>query len=174
MKFPDAGGGKGSSGGGGGTFLKLKDGDRIKGVFRGDPAIFRQHFIKADMKSYLCPGKADCSHCKAGDKSKFRFRLNFLTQEDNVWVAKVFEQGYGTYLELKEMHESEYDLPSSCVILSRSGEGTDTRYRVTPAKNNGGMTPADFKKLDAIPLNDLTGNGVAPEEAGEREPGSDG
>lgn len=168
MKFPDVKDNRGGGSGGGGTFLKLKDGDRLKGVFRGDPAIFRQHFIKAEMKSYLCEGKATCEHCKAGDKAKFRFAINFLTQEEGVWVAKVFEQGYGTYLELKEMHESEYDLPTTCVMLSRSGEGTDTRYRVTPAKDNGGLKEADIKKLDAIPLNDLKGG------ADEREPGSDG
>lgn len=165
MKFPEVGGGKGDGGPGNGTFLKLKDGDKVTGVFMGDPAIFRQHWIGG--RSAPCQGKAECEHCKTGDKAKFRFRINMITKIDGVYVAKVFENGYGMYLDLKELHESAYDLPTTVVILSRSGEGTDTRYRVLPAKNNGGLKAEDFKKLANIPLNKLTEEPEAPETAPE-------
>lgn len=154
MNFPDVGHIKGSNGIDGGMFLKLKDGDKVSGVFMGDPAIFRQHWISG--RSHLCTGKSECEHCKAGDKAKFRFRINFITKVDGVWLAKVFENGYGVYLDLKEMHESSYDLPTTLVILSRAGEKTETKYRVLPAKNNGGLTAENFKKLAAIPLNELS------------------
>jgi hypothetical protein len=163
MNFPDVGNNKNSGGPASGTFLKLGDGDKIQGVFQGDPHIFKQHWIGG--RSVLCPGKAECEHCKANDKAKFRFRINFLTKVDGVWQAKVFEQGYGTYLELKEMHESAYELPTTFVTISRTGEKTDTRYRVLPVKDNGGLKPEHFKKLAAIPLNEL---GEKPE--GESEP----
>lgn len=155
MNFPDVGGNKGSNGGpSGGTFLKLKDGEKIQGVFMGDPHPFRQHWVGG--RSYVCVGKAECEHCKAGDKSKFRFRINFLTKVDGVWTAKVYENGYGMYLDLKEMHEDSYELPTTLVSLSRAGEGTETKYRVMPVRDNGGMKAADFKRLAGIPLNALS------------------
>jgi hypothetical protein len=160
MNFPDVGSSKGNGSGiGSGVFLRLKDGERIQGVFQGDPHIFRQHWI--GKRSVICSGKTECEHCKAGDKPKFRFRINFLTKMDGVWLAKVFEQGYGTYLDLKEMHESSYDLQTTFVSLSRSGEKTDTRYRVLPVRDNGGLKPEHFKKLSAIPLNELAEKGEA-------------
>lgn len=153
MKFPDVDGGS-KGGPAAGTFLKLKDKERVKGVFVGDPVIFRQHWI--ENRSQLCTGKATCDHCKAGDKSKFRFRINFITKVDGVQVAKVFEQGYGFFKDLKEMHENDYNLTETLISLSRSGTGTDTEYRITPVKDNDGLKPADFKRLAAIPLNALT------------------
>lgn len=172
MNFPDVGSHRGGNGGpGSGVFLRLKDGDRIQGIFRGDPSIFRQHWVGG--RSALCEGKATCEHCKAGDKPKFRFRINFLTKIDGVWMPKVFEQGYGTYLDLKEMHEGSYDLQVTLVTLSRTGEGTDTRYRVLPVKANGGLKEADFKKIAAIPLNELReesqASAPAPEEQDANE-----
>lgn len=169
MKFPEVSNNKGSGSGiGSGVFLKLKDGEKIEGVFMGDPKIFRQHWIGG--RSALCPGKAECEHCKAGDKSKFRFRINFMTKVDGVWMAKVFENGYGMYLDLKEMHEDAYDLPTTLVTLSRMGEKTETKYRVFPKKDNGGLKAPDFKKIAAIPLLELS---EKPSEAAEVEDGSD-
>lgn len=162
MKFPDVGGGS-KGGPAAGTFLKLKDKERAKGVFVGDPAIFRQHWI--DNRSQRCEGRAECEHCKAGDKSKFRFRINFITKVDGVFVAKVFEQGYGFYKDLKEMHENDYALPETLVSLSRSGTGTNTEYRITPVKDNDGLKAADFKRIHAVPLNTLTDKEPEPIEA---------
>lgn len=170
MKFPDVGGGA-NGGLGKGTFLKLKDGDRVKAIFRGDPKVFRQHWING--RSLLCSGK-ECGACAEGDKSKFRFRINVLVQQEGVWVAKVFEQGYGMFKDLKEMHENEYDLEQTCLMLSRSGTGADTEYRIIPAKDNGGIKPPDFKKLAAIPLNELGDAPDTGDEAPSREPGEEG
>ena len=173
MKFPEVGKGNGNGNGlGSGVFLKLKDGDKVQGIFVGDPSIFRQHWIGG--RSSQCMGKAECEHCKGGDKPKFRFRINFLTKVDGVWVAKVFENAYGMYLDLKEMHESSYDLPSTLVTLSRTGEKTDTRYRVLPVKDNGGLKSDQLKKLAGIPLNDLSGKSDTPAEAeGEQDANED-
>lgn len=159
MKFPDLGGNN-SSGRAAGVFIKMKDGDRLQGIFKGDPHIFRQHWVSG--RSHLCTGKDQCEHCKAGDKPKFRFRINFIVREDGVPVAKIFEQGYGVYKDLKEMHENSYELPETLVSISRSGEGTNTRYTIMPVKNNGGLKPAEFKNFDKIPLNQLSDK--APEE----------
>jgi hypothetical protein len=150
MKFPDVGNGS-SKGSQSNLFIRLKDGDRIKGIFKGDPFIYRLHWV--GNRSIQCPGKEKCEHCAGGDKPKFRFKINFLTQEDSVWLAKIFEQGYGTFKDLKEMHENDYDLEKTQVVVSRSGEKQETRYRIMPAKEN--LKADEFKKIAAVPLNSL-------------------
>lgn len=159
MQFPDVGGGR--SGGGGidsSLFIKMKNGDKLNGVFRGEPKIFRVHWQNG--RSSLCTGQSACQLCeraKADDnlKAKFRFQLNFVTKVDGVYLAKVFEGNYQTYKALKELHESDYNLEETAVSIKREGEKTDTRYIVMPLKNNGGLKPADFKSIGAVPLNQL-------------------
>lgn len=153
MKFPSLDNGGGSGGGvSSSTFLKIKDGERIKAIFRGDPRVFRVHW--AGGKSQLCSQKQDCELCKGGDKSKTRFQINVLVQVEGVWVAKVFENGYGLLKDMSTMHD-EYNLEETCVWLSRSGTGTDTEYSIIPAKDNGGLKKEDVARLGGIPLNVL-------------------
>jgi hypothetical protein len=158
MKFPDIGGGR-SSGPSSGSFIKMKSGDRIQGMFRGDPSPFKQHWV--NNRSVICPGKDNCQHCAGGDKPKFRFRINFVTQENGAWVAKVFDGNYGTFKLMKEMHESDYNLEETYVTVSRSGEKNDTRYSILPVKNNGGLKAADIKAIMQIELIPLTQEAAA-------------
>ena len=159
MNFPDVGGGRSGSGGiDSSLFIKMKNGDKLNGVFRGEPKIFRVHWVNG--RSSLCSGQATCQLCEGARvdeklKAKFRFQLNFITKVDGVWMAKVFEGSYQTYKELKELHESDYNLEETAVSIKRDGEKTDTRYVVMPLKNNGGLKPADFKAVAALPLNQL-------------------
>lgn len=150
MHFPDVGGGRTD----GGLFVKLKNGDKINGVFRGNPEIFNLHWV--NKRPVDCDGP-QCAHCKAGDKAKFRFRLNLITRVDGVYVARIFDGNYGTYLDLKDLHESGYNLEETALTIARSGEGTDTRYTVIPMPKNGGLTDKDFQAIAAIPLNTLRG-----------------
>jgi len=155
MKFPDVGGvSRGGAGGSGGLYVRLADGERIQGVFRGSPSIFRLHW--ANRQSTRCEGKDRCALCQGGDKPKFRFAINFITKEDGVWVAKIFEQGYLLYKKLKDLHENDYNLEETAVNVSRTGEELETEYNVLPAKNNGGLTAKDFKAIAAVPLNRLS------------------
>ena len=161
MKFPDVGGGRGSNGGAdSGLFIKMKDGDKITGIFRGEPKIFKVHWVAG--RSSLCTydGCALCDQAQTNEKlkAKFRFQLNFITKADGVWLAKIYEGSYQTYKELKELHESDYNLEETAVSIKRNGEGTDTRYAIMPIKNNGGLKPADLKAIASIPLNPLKGD----------------
>lgn len=156
MKFPDIGGGeRGGQSGGGGLYISLEDGKRIQGIFRGDPAIFHTHWFGKGRRPAKCVGKKTCEHCAAGNEAKFRFAINFITKEDGVWVAKIFEQGYLLLKKMKALHEGDYNLEETLVNVSRSGTELDTEYSVLPAKNNGGLKAADFKSIQAIPLNAL-------------------
>ena len=47
-------------------FIKLQDGESVIGLFAGDPYEFYQHW--EGNRSVICPGKATCAKCQAGDK----------------------------------------------------------------------------------------------------------
>lgn len=167
MKFPDFN----TGGPGGKAFVKLKDGESIKGVFRGDPHPFRQHWV--ENRGVFCPGKS-CPLCAEGEKSSFRFRINFVMQENGAWVAKVFEQGWTSYDYLKSMHESDYDLEKTLIKITRRGTGTDTSYSILPVPN-GTLKKPDVDAIAAVALHDLSPKekseaAATPEESGEDIP----
>src|SRR5258706_16459552 len=85
------------------NLLKLKDKDTIRGVFRGEIYDFRQHW--EGNKSFPCPGKTQCDKCAKGDKSSFRFKVNFIIKENGMYIAKVWDQGWTVYQLLKALHE---------------------------------------------------------------------
>jgi hypothetical protein len=144
---------KKSENAGGKNFLKLKAGDKVKGIFRGEPLDFRIHWITG--RSSECPGLATCEHCKTGTKSAFRFRINFITKENDAYVAKILEQGWTTYELLESLHEP-YNLEKTVVEITRRGEGLNTSYTVVPLPPpNGAVSPELEKKLAAIALHDL-------------------
>lgn len=142
------------------NYLKLSAGQSAKGVFRGEPHEFRQHW--RNKQSFVCTG-SDCALCKEGEKSSFRFRLNFIIQENGAYVAKVFEQGKTVYEVLKALHESDYDLEKHAVKITRHGSGTDTTYSIVPLPN-GGVTKEFEKELSKVELNNLSGQTSQPDE----------
>lgn len=137
MKFPTRRMGSGKS------FLKLKAGDAIRGVFRGEPYQFRTHWV--ENRGVVCTGRDKCALCKAGEKSSFRFRINFITQENGAYVAKVFEQGATVYDSMKAIHEGDYDLSSYIMKITRNGSDKETTYSLIPVPN--GKLSKDQEKL---------------------------
>lgn len=137
------------SGGGSNDFLKLKDQETATGVFRGEVYHFRTHWLGS--KSDPCTGQG-CSHCASGNKPKFRFRLNFVTNDFNV---KIFEGGPQIYNMLKELHSSDYNLERSWVKIKRNGTGTDTNYLILPIPN-GIVQDKHEQKLVTLKLHDLS------------------
>jgi hypothetical protein len=131
-------------------YLKLKPGESIRGVFRGSPYRFRQHW--ENNVSSIC--ESECSLCQQGKKASFRFRINFLTLENGAYVAKVFEQGGKVYDALSALNESDYDLERTVVKITRNGNGTDTTYSVVPVPK-GDVSDELEKKLIEVKLNEL-------------------
>lgn len=133
------------------NYLKLKSGESAKGVFRGEPFDFRQHWH--NNRSAVCTG-TDCILCAEGNNSSFRFRINFVTNENGTYTAKVFEQGGKTYDALRSLHESDYDLERTVIKITRSGSRNDTTYSVVPVPR-GDVTDEMEKKISEVKLNDL-------------------
>jgi hypothetical protein len=124
---------------GGGLFLRLEDGESKVGVFRGEIYEFFQYW------------EGNKSHVVTADhpKAKSRFRLNFVTKEEGVMQARIFEFPTIIYNQLAELSE-EYDLEKTAVKITRRGVGIDTVYMIIPAKDQ--PSPAQLKAIQAIDL----------------------
>jgi hypothetical protein len=135
--------------------LKLKDGDQVEGVFRGDPVEYRQHWPQGG-RPIICPDDGTCPACAANDKPSFRFRINFVVKDKNNWVPMVWEQGWTVYNQLKSMHENDYPLNTTIVKIRRTGEGmNDTSYTILPSPQ-GVVSKELNDQLNKLQLHDLT------------------
>jgi hypothetical protein len=147
-------------------FIKLKDGESVRGIFRGDPFEFKQHWLETEQKSFNCQGDK-CPECAKGNRPKFRFRINFVVRDqDKNYVAKIFEHGSKFYKALKGLHEGGYDLERNIMSVTRQGKGTLTTYSILPVPN-GAISEIVDKAISAVKLNDLSN--TKP----ERDPGED-
>lgn len=124
-------------------FMKLKDKDTIKGVFRGEPFVFYSKWEN---------GKSIIS--KEGEpKARFRFRINFVYKENGILVSKIWEQGGVVYNQLKDLN-GEYELSKTLVSIKRNGSDMSTTYSILPSKN-GTITETEEKALINVKLHEL-------------------
>lgn len=134
-------------------FIKLKDGERLVGVFKGNPYEFHQVW---EGKKIVPPGTKG---------SAFRFRINFITKEGASYVAKVWEQGATVYHMLKDLNEN-YPLEETVVEVKRTGSTKDdTRYSVLPLPPKNQPTDAGWRVINQVPLLSLEHEGAKKEEA---------
>jgi len=141
------------------AFISLKnDGDSIKGVFRGEPHLFRQHWTNTPQgkRSVDCVG-VECAVCKTGDKSKFKFRCNFVTLENGAYVAKIYEGGKTIYDSLADIAKEYGPDKMSGVLLkiTRKGQGMDTSYSVVVAPPSAQPNSVELDAIAAVGLNGL-------------------
>lgn len=140
------------------NFLRLKDKESVKGVFRGEPKTFYTHWN--GKHSIECVGKDKCENCKRGEKARFRFRVNFITKEGNdkdgyQYVSKIFEQGPRAYDDIVALIKEGFDLNKQIISISRSGTSLqDTKYKVMPSAN--GVIDEKMENLiKEVPLQSL-------------------
>lgn len=149
MKFKASGGGGSSIA----NLIKLKAGESVVGVLRGEPYEFEHAF-------------------KEGDKAKFRFRLNMVTKVNGAMTAMVLEGGWKLYQGLRTLSEAGWDLETSFVKISRQGSGmNDTTY--TAAVIPQAPTSDALQQVAKIPLNDLTGGQKQPDPHHNQEQPAD-
>lgn len=95
------------------NIIRLKSGESVTGVLRGDPYTFEHAF-------------------KPGDKPKFRFKLNIIVPDQGNLTAKVIEGGWKLYNQLADAHKAGWDLEKSYTKISRQGSTVnDTVYSAT-------------------------------------------
>ena len=117
-------------------FIKLKDGDEIEGVFRGNPYTFYQAF------------KERVEYDKWAEGRSFRFRIPLVVQVNGMYSAKIFQGGAMLRDALIDVR-NEYGL--DCLFkIKRTGSGKDdTRYSIL---FKGKLTDEQLEKINAIKL----------------------
>lgn len=161
-----------SSGPGKDAFVKIEPGKSVAGVFRGEPYDFKMHWDNAAKRSSTCTQDETCEKCKAGDKPRFRFRLNFVTRDPQTKerVVRIFEQSWQTYQTLAALQSAGYNLERTGIQITRIGEGKETKYTLAPLPpdKGGAVSDAQEKEISQLKLYDLA-NPEAGEPRGESE-----
>lgn len=121
----------------GGHFLKLKDGESVTGVFRGEIFEFK---TKWNGTKYVDD--------PAGSP---RFKLNFVMKEGQEYVAKVFEFPATIYDNLAAINES-MALEKTLLKITRKGTGTDTIYIIIPL---GALSAPQLSQVSGVSLQTL-------------------
>lgn len=124
-------------------FLKIKDGESVIGVFRGEPLEFYSKWIGGKSQIAL----------PDDPEAKKRYRLNFITKEDGKFVPKIWEFGVFIYNQLADIND-EYPLEKTKVKITRHGTGTDTTYMILPLLKEP-LPPKILKEIESIHLNIL-------------------
>lgn len=143
MKFPHKA--ESGSGSGGEKYLKLKSGESITGIFRGE---IHEHFVRWNN------GKSEAA--QLGEPgAKIRFEINFVTFVDGRFIAKIFSFPQSLYNQLADVN-SEYPLEKTKVKLSRSGDGLETEWRVLPlVSEKDKLTAQILQQIEQVTLNIL-------------------
>ncbi len=139
-KFESKPKGEGSSG----AYLRLKDGESVNGVFKGDILKFWQVWPKGGDKQIFVEPAPGASP---------RFKVNIVVHENGEFVAKVFEFTKSISSQLADLQE-DYDLSNTKVKITRRGEGTATVYSIIPSKDQ--PTPSQLKIINSVQLNALS------------------
>lgn len=129
-----------------GAYLKLKDGESITIIPRGEIFSFRIRWEGG--KAQEIP--------ENDPKRHNRFKLNAFVSEGGTFVPKIWEIGIMVYNTLAEF-ATEMDITKSKIKVTRKGSGTDTVYVLVP------LGPVDAKSLsviESIPLNILASKSV--------------
>ena len=145
MKFNATSGGNSDP-----NVIKLKDGQSVTGVLRGEPVEFEKAF-------------------KPGDTPKFRFKINMVLNQDGKLVAKVLQGGWKLYAQLSDLQNAGWKLEESFVMIARRGsQMNDTVYSATASPNK--PTADQLGAISRVQLNVLTADQPARQS---REPGQD-
>lgn len=117
------------------SFLKLNDKEEVTGIFRGEIHTFRRHWTSSN-RSQECTGE-NCPLCKADPENypAFRFRINFVSNRDGQWFAKIFEGGGELYDSLTNL-DRKFDLTKTIVEITRRGLKQNTKYDILPLVNH--------------------------------------
>lgn len=133
----------------GGIFVKLEnDGDKIVGVFLGDPHVTDLHWI--DNQSVpCCP--PNCTHCSGNVRKSSRFSLNFYVPEKD--ELKIIQGGSMWFKDVLKVKE-KYGLDKWTFEVERHGSKGDkkTTYSILPEKQ---IDERMQKIIDVLPLFNL-------------------
>jgi len=131
----------------------LGDGEKVVGCFRGEPYGFYRKFPDTTEYQDYAEGR------------RFRFKINFVMEEDGEWAARIFEGSKTVSEQLLDVIEK---YSQDCLFeIKRSGSGLDdTRYTIMLEKK---LSKEDLVKLEAVTIKELGSGRGRKEELPEVE-----
>lgn len=135
--------------GAGGVYVRLaNNGDKIVGVFCGEPHAHEVHWTGEQYEE--CTGRA-CTWCGTGKRPSLRVALNFFVPTQN--SMRIIEGGTAWFKDVVKVRD-KYGLDTWQFEIERHGESGDpkTTYSVLPDRK---IDPDIFAKIQAAKLNDL-------------------
>ena len=125
----------------GGDYMKLADGENKLRVLCL-PETVASHFLGAGQKPATCTMNDDCPFCKKGVKKSVKVLMYVLDREDETIKLGDFPWSIFTGLgDLAKNSEYAYkDLPPYDIMITKTGTGMETRYRVDACKNEDPLT----------------------------------
>jgi hypothetical protein len=153
----------------GGIYVRLvDDGDRVVGVFVGDPHAIQVHWTGEGYAE--CSGHS-CPLCESlGKKPSLRVMINFFDIAEN--AMKIIEGGILWYQNIMKVRE-KYGLNKWSFEIQRQGAKGDskTRYTILPDS----QIDTDLRsKIAKCELHDLGAPPRRPEAETEAEPATPG
>lgn len=136
-----------------GLFVRLTDdGDKVVGVFVGEPYAREVHWSGERYVSCLGDG---CSFCEAGKKPSLRVAINFYVPGQR--SLKVIEGGIVWFKDLVKVRE-KYGLNKWSFEIERHGEAGNpkTTYTILPEEKLTDEVTAEINKLELHDLAKVT------------------
>jgi len=132
----------------GSYFLRMNDGTPTKtvtGVFRGDICVYREDRMTRETYPADDP------------RGAFRFRINFVVNENGAMTAKIFNSSTGTHKALTDyinnLKAQGKDYTKVITKLTRTGQGVETTYTMEEVPQ--ALTPQQLSALNGIRLLNL-------------------
>ena len=144
-----------------GLFVKLtNDGDKVTGVFVGEPYAREVHWSGERYVSCLGEG---CSYCASGKKPSLRVTVNFFQLPER--SLKVIEGGIGWFKDLVKVRE-KYGLDNWSFEIERHGEkgNPKTTYSILPEEKLAADVQQEIAKLALHELASLVSDGDEQKE----------
>lgn len=129
-------------------WIKLKDGDSVTGVCRGDIVQGYEKWDGSKNRSEPCePGT---------DGARFRFKVNFVLKDpaQGESPVKILNLGGSVYDALHDFAAGGYGMSQTWFKITRHGSGLDTSYSVLPLPESK-LTEAEEAAVSDLPLHSL-------------------
>lgn len=130
--------------GDGGKFVVLKNpGDKIQGLFMGEPHIIEQFW---NGSTYVPFDATNLDH----DRVSTRFYLNFY--DINERKMKIIQGGAKWFRDILKVRD-KFGLDEQIYEIERQGTGTTTTYSILPERR---LQPIEKKMIVETPLHNLS------------------
>lgn len=132
------------------NYLKLRDGESVIGILRGEMHSFRVKWENGSSTKLDEP-----------DRNRHnRWKVNIVVKEGSGLVVKVFEYGvdlYDQFADIQEaLKETGKDISQIKLRISRRGTAMNTKYLVMP-RSDDPISPSLMKELEQMKLVILDG-----------------